>query len=210
MAECPGIWRLAETKDGGLARLRRPGGSITAGQLRAVAAIARDAGNGLIDLTHRANLQIRGLDPRGRDAIVAALDMHGLMAEAPEADRLRNILGSPLAGLDPGEIVDVRPAVRALDQALQASPDLFSLSPKFSFVLDGGGPYGVAAMAHDIALIAEAAIPIAATGSFARFSRAADSFCALATAAWAASVWANISRDSSSPWSVTGVSARSV
>lgn len=155
MAECPGIWRLAETKDGGLARLRLPGGTITATQLYGVATIARSAGNGIIDLTHRANLQIRGLAPLARDAIAAALEVQGLMADTPDADRLRNILASPLAGLDPSEIVDVTDTVHSLDKALQARSDVHSLSPKFSYVLDGCGNHDLSGFAHDIGLFAE-------------------------------------------------------
>ena len=155
MAECPGIWRLAETKDGGLARLRLPGGWLAASQIHAIAAIAESFGNGLIDLTHRANLQIRGLDLRARDSVAAALTDRGMMADVAEADRLRNILASPLAGLDPQEIIDVGLVVGAIDTGLQADPALHGLSPKFSFVVDGGGPYGVSALSHDIGLLAE-------------------------------------------------------
>ncbi len=155
MAECPGIWRLAETKDGGLARLRLPGGAITADQFDGVAEIARSLGNGLIDLTHRANLQIRGLAPHTSDTIAAALGTHGLMADTPDADRLRNILASPLAGLDPGEIIDVTETVHSLDRALQAASTIHGLSPKFSFVLDGGGCHDLSGFAHDIGLFAE-------------------------------------------------------
>lgn len=192
MAECPGIWRLAETKDGGLARLRLPGGSITAAQLYGVATIARSAGNGIIDLTHRANLQIRGLDFLARDAVAAALEMHGLMAEVPDADRLRNILASPLAGLDPSEIIDVTDTVRALDQALQACSAVHSLSPKFSYVLDGGGSHDLSGFAHDIALLAEHGsqgplFRISLAGHFTHYavepSQAAEAAVALAAVA---------------------------
>ncbi len=155
MAECPGIWRLAETKDGGLARLRLPGGIITADQLDGVARISGTLGNGIIDLTHRANLQIRGLAPHASETIAAELEKHGLMADTPDADCLRNILASPLAGLDPSEIIDVTPVVHALDLALQAATTIHGLSPKFSFVVDGGGCHDLSEFAHDIGLFAE-------------------------------------------------------
>lgn len=155
MAECPGVFKLAETRDGGLARIRVPGGALTAVQLRAVADLARDQGNGLIDLTHRANLQVRGLDPEGGAALREALAEAGLAATDPAADRLRNILASPLAGLDPSEIIDVRPYVAALDRALQSDPGLSALSPKFSFVFDGGGMGQVGALSHDVGFLAE-------------------------------------------------------
>ncbi|MGI9384214.1 MAG: precorrin-3B synthase [Methyloligellaceae bacterium] len=155
MAECPGVFKLAEARDGGLARIRVPGGALTAAQLRALAGLAREHGSGFIDLTHRANLQIRGLDPRHTGALADALRDVGLLAADPAADRLRNILASPLSGLDAAEIIDVRPHVTELDRALQSTFDLRTLSPKFSFVLDGGGVGRVGALAHDVGFLAE-------------------------------------------------------
>lgn len=155
MAVCPGVFRLAEARDGGLARIRVPGGGLSAGQLAGLARLAREQGNGIVDLTHRANLQIRGIDPGAVARLADGLRAIDLLAADPAADRLRNILASPLSGLEADEIVDVRPAVAALDRALQATPEIHDLSPKFSFVLDGGGTGGVAALAHDIGFTAE-------------------------------------------------------
>lgn len=118
MADCPGIFLLAQMKDGGLARLRLPGGRLDAAQGRAVADFARRWGNGLIDLTNRANLQVRGLPPVLPDDAVADLDRAGLVPAMRGADRLRNITADPLSGLDPGEITDVTPLVADLDAAL--------------------------------------------------------------------------------------------
>lgn len=57
--------------DGGLARIRIPGGALTARQLRVVAAAARELGSGVIELTSRANLQVRGLPPQDGDPLPA-------------------------------------------------------------------------------------------------------------------------------------------
>ncbi len=151
MADCPGIFLLAQMKDGGLARLRLPGGRLGTAQARAVAAVARRWGNGLIDLTNRANLQIRGLPAVLPDDAVACLDAAGLVPAMRGADRLRNITADPLSGLDGA--VDVGPLVAALDAALQAA-DLDGLSPKFAFVLDGGGRSGIAGVGHDVGFVA--------------------------------------------------------
>lgn len=153
MADCPGIFLLAQMKDGGLARLRLPGGQLAAVQARAVAAVARRWGNGLIDLTNRANLQVRGLPAVLPEAAVGHLDAAGLVPAMRQADRLRNITADPLAGLDPAEIFDVRPLVADLDAALQGA-DLAGLSPKFAFVLDGGGRSSIAGIGHDVGFIA--------------------------------------------------------
>lgn len=153
MADCPGIFLLAQMKDGGLARLRLPGGGLSASQARAVAAVARRWGNGLIDLTNRANLQIRGLPPVVPGPALDRLDAAGLVPAMRGADRLRNITADPLSGLDPEEAIDVRPLVAQLDAALQAA-DLDGLSPKFAFVLDGGGRSRIGGIGHDVGFIA--------------------------------------------------------
>lgn len=150
MADCPGILHLAQMADGGLARLRLPGGALTAGQARAVARAAETHGSGEIDLTNRANLQIRGLARGAGPAIAEALETAGLRFHG-EADRRRNILLDPFSGLDPAERRDMRPLATTLDAAIVAAPWIEKLSPKFSFVLDGGGATGISAAPSDVA-----------------------------------------------------------
>ncbi|MGI9408036.1 MAG: precorrin-3B synthase [Hyphomicrobiaceae bacterium] len=154
MAECPGVYRLSLMRDGGLARIRIPGGCLSSDQMRTIADIAEKFGNGRIDLTNRANLQIRGLDPDNTSPVEAALRASGLLCPDPSADRIRNITASPLAGLDPDEIIDVRPYVAELDAALQASRHAPAMSPKFSFVVDGGGQTCLADVGHDVGFFA--------------------------------------------------------
>ena len=149
MAECPGVLHLAAMADGALARVRAPGGRLCVAQARAVARAAATLGSGAIDLTNRANLQIRGMAAEAGPALAAQLSAVDLFVDGP-ADRRRNILIDPFSGLDPRETRDMRPLASALDQGLRASGWIGRLSPKFSFVLDGGGPAGVAAIASDV------------------------------------------------------------
>jgi len=149
MAECPGVLHLAAMADGALARVRAPGGRLCVAQARAVARAAATLGSGAIDLTNRANLQIRGMAAEAGPALAAQLSAVELFVDGP-ADRRRNILIDPFSGLDPRETRDMRPLASALDQGLRALDWIGRLSPKFSFVLDGGGPAGVAAIASDV------------------------------------------------------------
>lgn len=149
MAECPGVLHLAEMADGALARVRAPGGRLGVAQTRAVARAAATLGSGAIDLTNRANLQIRGMAAEAGRALAAQLSTVDLFVDGP-ADRRRNILIDPFSGLDPWETRDMRPLASALDEGLRASGWIGRLSPKFSFVLDGGGRAGVAAIASDV------------------------------------------------------------
>ncbi len=94
---CPGVRSVWSAADGGLARVRIPGGRLSADQLRLLADAADDLGNGLLELTVRANVQVRGLSAGREQDLAARLRVGGLLPSDTH-DRVRNILGSPLAG----------------------------------------------------------------------------------------------------------------
>lgn len=132
---CPGVVSPHAAADGALARVRLPGGTVSAAALRAVAALARDAGDGAVHLTSRGNLQLRGLDPvdpRPVERLTAA----GLLPSTTH-ERVRNVLASPLSGID-GGLADVRGLATALDRGLCARPTLSALPGRFLFALDDG------------------------------------------------------------------------
>lgn len=137
-ARCPGALHLVPVRDGLLARIRVPGGLIAPAQLRALAEAAQRCGDGRLDLTSRANVQIRGVGTASVEVLHDALVIAGLLPSA-EHDRVRNIATSPSAGADPTEIVDPRPFVRQLDARLVADAALAALPAKFAFAIDGGG-----------------------------------------------------------------------
>jgi precorrin-3B synthase len=132
---CPGVLRLAEAADGYLARIRLPGGLIGAGQLRVLARLAAELGDGRAELTSRGNVQLRGLAADAAGPLTDQLAAAGLFP-SPEHDRVRNVLASPLAGLDGGP--DLTAIVRVLDAALCARPRLAKLPGRFLFAVDDG------------------------------------------------------------------------
>lgn len=134
---CPGILHAVPAKDGLLLRIRIPGGLIGADQIRTIADLSRDLADGSIEITSRANLQIRAVRSEHLDRIAAAMADAGLLP-SPEHDRVRNIITSPIAGEDPNEIVDPRPLIHDLDLGLRSRPSLAGLHPKFSFAIFGG------------------------------------------------------------------------
>jgi len=134
---CPGVRRPMQSGDGLLVRVRPWAGALTLDQAMGLADIAATLGNGHIDLTRRANLQIRGLSEERSPALRDALDRIGLL----EAEEARNVMVDPLAG----------PEVRALALALgRALPR--DLPAKFGCLVDGGGPLSIAGERADIAL----------------------------------------------------------
>lgn len=134
---CPGVLALHGAEDGGLARIRLPGGRISAGQLEAVAGAA-ELGSGLVELTARANLQVRGLPLAASAELAALLGAAGLLPSAPH-DRARNILASPLAGRHPRSLVATDEIVAELEGGICADPALAELPGRFLFSVDDGG-----------------------------------------------------------------------
>jgi precorrin-3B synthase len=135
---CPGILHAVPAKDGLLMRLRLPGGGLPAATLAAIADLSERYGDGAIDLTARANIQLRGIRPESLAPMIEGLRNLGLLP-SPAHERVRNILVSPFAGVDPTEMLDLRGMAHDLDRALIARAALASLPPKFAFTLDGGG-----------------------------------------------------------------------
>jgi precorrin-3B synthase len=132
---CPGILDLHEARDGLVARIRLPGGYVSAARLRALAALARRFGDGHVDLTARGNVQIRGVAPGAAAQMAQRAAAVGLLP-SPAHDRARNILASPLAGL--AGRPDLRGPVLRLDRAIRADPGLAALPGRFLFSLDDG------------------------------------------------------------------------
>ena len=128
---CPGLMRPYRAEDGLLVRVRIPGGQTNSGTLLALAQLA-----GTLQLTSRANLQLRGIE---NDSIAALTDrIAGLgLLPSPSHELVRNIVGSPLTGLTP-ERPDLRSLIRELDEAICAQPELADLPGRFLFAIDDG------------------------------------------------------------------------
>ncbi|WP_414504380.1 precorrin-3B synthase [Streptomyces sp. NEAU-L66] len=150
---CPGALRLHSAADGHLARVRLPAGDLTVRQAEALADAADRLGDGHLSLTSRGNAELRGLADGCGGRLAALLRDAGLLP-SERHERVRNILASPLAGLDRHTPSDVRLWARELDGLLCASESATALSGRFLFVLDDGRG-DVAALGGDVSLVAE-------------------------------------------------------
>ncbi len=133
---CPGILRPHQAADGAMMRVRVPGGQTSGVALGALARIAQRYGSGLLQLTSRGSIQLRGLPTIPPPEVAVALAEAGFLPSA-DHDRVRNIAASPLTGLVGGS-ADLRPMIAALDRALLGEPELAQLPGRFLFVLDDG------------------------------------------------------------------------
>lgn len=152
---CPGLLRIVPALDGGICRIKLPGGVLRGAQARAIAEAARQHASGVLELTNRSNLQIRGVLPGQESTLIDALLDAGLGPRVASADDVRNLLLSPAAGLDPQARMDVRPLASQLLDLLQDTPALHALSPKFALQLDGGEALAMREHPHDLWLAAE-------------------------------------------------------
>ncbi|MEO6795183.1 MAG: nitrite reductase [Mycobacterium sp.] len=136
---CPGVLRPWPADDGLLVRLRLIGGRLPPAALARLLEFSAEFADGRIQLTKRANLQIRGL--RGNDGQLAPAAVTALRATellpSPTHELIRNILVSPQTGHAGGR-VDLRPIAERLDVLLCGDPSLAGLPGRFLFTLDDG------------------------------------------------------------------------
>lgn len=138
------------TGDGYLVRLHFSCGILNSEQARGIADLASRYGNGLIDLTRRANLQIRGVSEERIGALQGELLAGGVVAPhyGPETP---NVIASPLAGRDCEALADIRPLVVELETRLARDPQATDLPAKFCFTVDDGGYFSLRDVAADVA-----------------------------------------------------------
>ena len=145
-----GLFYVAPAQDSFMCRLRIPNGILSAWQFRGVAELAEQHGGGYTDVTTRANLQIRDIGPASGIPIIEGLQALGLTARGSGADNIRNVTGSPLAGIDPDELIDTRPLAREWHYHILNDRSLYGLPRKFNVAFDGGGQMAVLEETNDI------------------------------------------------------------
>lgn len=150
---CPGLWRIVSARDGGICRIKLPGGLLLAGQAEAVAAAAERFAGGVIEATNRGNLQIRGIGNQ-HQALVETLLAAGLGPRDAAGDDVRNLMLSPLAGHDPSMLLDARPLAGQILDLLEGTPRFHQLSAKFAVQLDAGEGLAMLEHPHDLWLSA--------------------------------------------------------
>ncbi|MFC3134149.1 hypothetical protein ACFOHM_14295 [Microbaculum marinum] len=135
---CPSVATPMAAHDGLLVRIKPTAAAIAAGAARALAAASARFGSGEIDLTSRANLQVRGLRPDTADAFAAAMHAAGLAAGDGAFEEIRNVTADPLGADDPDAAFDSHAIARAIEAMLEGDAALHGLPPKFGFLVDCG------------------------------------------------------------------------
>ncbi|MBD9444085.1 precorrin-3B synthase [Rhizobium sp. RHZ01] len=142
---CPTLLEPMQTGDGLLARLRPTGGILTVRQFIRLAEAAKKHGNGIVEITARGSLQIRGLRSGSVQLLAADLAASAISVPAGPVIEL-----SPLHGIAPDEIGNPAEIEARLREELAVELLSPLLAPKLSIVLDGGGIGGLATVTGDI------------------------------------------------------------
>ncbi|MET0748845.1 MAG: precorrin-3B synthase [Rhizobium sp.] len=146
---CPSMAAPMQTGDGLLVRLRPSAPGLTVSQLRQLALAAARHGNGLIEITARGNLQLRGLSWATMPPLEADIARAGIVPDTGLA-----IETPPLSGTDPKEIADARALAARLRQAIARLPTPLTLAPKLSIIVDGSARLSLDTVTADIRLMA--------------------------------------------------------
>lgn len=147
---CPGVLAPMQVGDGFLLRVRVPAGVLPADHARRIAELGDRYGIGLIDLSQRGTLQLRGIAADGLEPVTEALRGMGYVSGDAASEAVRNVLCSPTAGLDPTAAMDVRAVARTLDARLAEDTALHRLPPKFGWLVCGGGIGHLAGSSTDV------------------------------------------------------------
>jgi sulfite reductase (ferredoxin) len=118
-------------------RVRVPNGLLTTTQVRTLAELSEQHGNGVADLTVRQNVQLHWIRIESLPELIERLQAVGLRTTGACGDVARNITGCPLAGLDSREILDVSPIALAIDKELGGNPEFYNLPRKFKITATG-------------------------------------------------------------------------
>ena len=145
-----GLFYVAPNQNSYMCRLRIPNGILKAAQFAGVADLAERYGGGYAHVTTRANLQIREVEARNAVAVIEAVQDLGLCSRGSGADNIRNVTGTPTAGIDPQELIDTRPYAREWHFHILNDRSLYGLPRKFNVAFDGAGTIPVLEDTNDI------------------------------------------------------------
>ncbi|HVV62956.1 MAG TPA: NirA family protein [Pseudolabrys sp.] len=145
-----GLFYVAPNQNSYMCRLRLPNGILNAQQFAGVADLAERYGGGYAHVTTRANLQVREIEAKNAVTFVEGLQDLGLCSRGSGADNIRNVTGTPTAGIDPQELIDTRPYAREWHFHILNDRSLYGLPRKFNVAFDGAGTVPVLEDTNDI------------------------------------------------------------
>ncbi len=149
-----GLFYVAPAQDSYMCRLRIPNGIMKHWQLAGMADLAERLCGPFCHVTTRANLQVREIPFKHSVALIEGIQDLGLCSRGSGADNIRNVTGTPTAGIDPQELIDTREYAREWHYHILNDRSLTGLPRKFNVAFDGAGKIAVLEDTNDIAFSA--------------------------------------------------------
>jgi ferredoxin-nitrite reductase len=149
-----GLFYVGPTQDSYMCRLRIPNGIMKHWQFAGLADLIEPICGPFANVTTRANLQVREIPPKNAVTLIEGIQDLGLCSRGSGADNIRNVTGTPTAGIDPQELLDTRPYAREWHYHILNDRTLTGLPRKFNVAFDGAGKIAVLEDTNDIAFAA--------------------------------------------------------
>src|SRR5438552_1658833 len=108
-------------------RTKVPGGQLNAAQARVISQLTDRFAHGFCDITTRQTIQMHWLRIEDIPEIFAELESVGITTSGACGDDTRNVVGCPVAGIDPAEIIDATPQLREVSDAMTNNRDFSNL-----------------------------------------------------------------------------------
>lgn len=134
-----GMFYVAPAQDAYMCRLRLPGGLLHAWQARGLADLAERSAGGYVDVTTRANLQLREIPADKSMEVLYGLRELDIINLGSGGDNIRNVTASPLSGLDPDELIETISLAKRMHHYILNHREMYGLPRKFNIAFDGGG-----------------------------------------------------------------------
>jgi len=137
-----------------MVRIRIPNGILRSNQLRTIAALSKQYGRGVADITVRQNIQLHWVTIEALPEVLDALANCGLNTMGACGDVTRNVTGCPLAGVDAEQICDASPLALEVTRMLAGNPEFYNLPRKFKISVSGCAVWCAYPEINDIGLTA--------------------------------------------------------
>jgi len=145
-----GLFYVAPAQNSYMCRLRIANGILSHWQFEGLADLTERYAGGYSHVTTRANIQIREIEAKDAVAVLEGVQDLGLSSRGSGADNIRNVTGTPTAGIDPQELIDTRPYAREWHFHILNDRSLYGLPRKFNVAFDGAGTIPVLEDTNDI------------------------------------------------------------
>ncbi|HAA18679.1 MAG TPA: nitrite reductase, partial [Cytophagales bacterium] len=132
-----------------MVRIKLPYGRVTGQQLHTIADLAQEYGHGNLHFTTRQNIQLHHVNLDETPDLWTKLEQVGITLRASCGNTVRNLTGSPLAGVDPQEAFDITPYAHAAFEYFLRHPVGWEMGRKIKIAFSASDKDSAFTYIHD-------------------------------------------------------------